>query len=180
MGGVFARELAAFWKLLCIRRRSDEANDGHCSPHRTHNIPPLLVLHRLDRAHKGDDCIEISSGHIGVPVIRHWSRQFGAVRSNGFGDCGLDLIISPLAEAVVRVRRDIATDARRDVTLTWELASTGIGDVHVEWFAVPRRRMAQYAVPEAHKITAVGHFIGGHGLIDMRNRRTVTRRNWIL
>src|SRR5580704_7336360 len=98
MGGVFTRILPALRKLLCLCRRSDKANDGHCDPQKAHEHSPLsdlccgLNLYRLDRPHEGNDRIKIAGCDLGVPVIRHRPGEFGAVRANGFGDRILDIV----------------------------------------------------------------------------------------
>src|SRR5215831_14924357 len=74
----------------------------------------LLNLHWFDSPHEANDRIDIGRRHLGIPVVRHWSCQLRTVWSNGLGDCILDLFVAPLAEPLVRIRSDIATDARRD------------------------------------------------------------------
>src|SRR5215469_14190017 len=119
----------------------------------------LLVLHWLDRPHKRNDRVEIGGCDLGVHAIGHWSRQFGAVRSNALGDCILDLIISPLAESLVGIGCDIATDARPDPGESWEFTPTGKGELHIQRLIVPRRCVAHDAMPECHQIGTIRNFI---------------------
>jgi hypothetical protein len=135
-----------------------------------------LRLFRLDRAHKGNDRVEIAGRHLDVPVVRHWSRQFRAVRSNALGDRLLDIVVAPLADTLLGISGDIAADARRDLTETREFAPTRIGEAHIERLPVPGRRVAQDAMPDIREIAAIDGFIGGQWFLDVCNWGPVARR----
>jgi hypothetical protein len=128
-------------------------------------VPPLpglccvLRFYRLDRAHKGDDRIEIVGCHFGKHVIGHWSRQFGAVRLNALGYRLLDIVIAPLAKALVGIGCDVATDTRAGLSDRPEITASGKGELHIERLAVSRGSVAQHAMPYGRQIATIRYFI---------------------
>src|SRR5438067_12040514 len=101
---------------------------------------------RGKRPQVGDDRAEIRVGHPRVPVIAHRWSQLGAVLAHALGDRALDLIVSPSADAIRLVRRDVARHARAPGAL--EALTARAERVLEVAVAVHHRRMALHAVAD--------------------------------
>jgi hypothetical protein len=104
-------------------------------------------VHRRHRAQVGDDGVDIRIGDAAILAERHGRSEQCAVGSLASADGDLDLRIGPLADAGLRIGRDVGRDRGEEIFFEWR--STGQRLVH-DRPVRPVRPHGRVAVAAAH------------------------------